>query len=718
MFCDICNSLADGLTQSVHAAALSAALLANPAPQDGANDAGAYVIANVTVIDVEVGAALPGRWVRIEDGVIANIKGAASPELMADATVIDAEGKYLIPGLFDAHVHFSPTPETYGPLLVAHGVTCVRDLGAMTEAIIALRDASRTSDVVAPEIICAGAIIDGDPPVWPFSEPCDTEEEARAAVNKLHKAGVDQIKVYSKLKAEVYRAAVDEAHKLGLKAVGHVPDEVSFDQVIAARQDSLEHMMGVDKLLLDITNDAITDEDKQHPWHAFRGFLNYDKADKTKLRAGLQRLKDANIAVCPTVAVLAGIARVGADDAESDANLQYVPAHMRAFWSNPAYAEFAAANRAVLPSFIKLVGELHKAGVTLMVGTDLANAYVFAGSSVHDEMAFFAQAGIPPADILRAATIVPAKFCGVDDRLGSIALGKAASLALLGANPLENIDYVRRIEGVFLRGRYFDRAALDAELEAVRKNVEGSMPASKSDELALELPGRVLLRGRYTMRFQQFDAGVEDFLITETDDGYHIQSHIQPSGGPQPPNMVTLHTDRAGMVQSAELKVLANSATTATYALTSHAIDVTANVSGEEKQQHVDLPAGSIIVSPAAAGDFSVNRQYHLGDGETQGFTSYGFGYPSWEVAPTPVTMKRLADETLTMPGGQEVTVEVVESSMKTDFGPVVATSWIHPCGLTVRSVLKMPFGEIEIKLASLDESSGLTRTRGEGAAE
>ena len=702
MLCDICNSVVDGLSQSMHIAAMSAALTSAPAQDGAATAIGAFVIANVTVIDVERGEALPGRWVRIDDGLIERIETISSANLLEGAEIIRADGQFLIPGLFDAHVHYTPAPDSYGPLLVAHGVTCVRDLGAMTEAIISLREQSRTTDIVAPDIICTGAIIDGDPPVWPFSEPCDTEAEARVAVNKLHKAGVNQIKVYSLLKPEVYQAAVDEAHKLGLKAVGHVPDEVSFDEVIAAKQNSLEHLMGIEKLLLDITGDAITDEDRTHPWPSFRGYLNYEKADKAKLHDGLKRLKEANVAVCPTVSVIAGIARVGADDAETDANLQYVPAHMRAFWDNLAYASFAEANRLVLPTFIALVGELHRAGVTLLVGTDLANAYVFAGSAVHQEMAYFAEAGVPAADVLRAATIAPAKFCEVDDKLGSIAPGKTASLVLLRENPLADIGNISEIERVFLRGRHFDRAALDQEKAKVRAAVQGSQP--KDEAITLELPGNVLHRGRFKMRFQTFDAGVEDFLITETDEGFHVQAHLQPQGSPLQPCVVTAHANTDGVIQAAEYKLLTQSGTTVRYDRAEDEFVAQApSPTGEPEVQSFPIDEKSVLATPVTATEFCSYRAMELDVGEAREIDSVSFGFQGWQLVKMPAKIMRLPDEKAALPDGKEVTARVYVASYSSGMGEMTVSSWVHPSGLPIRTLLKLPFGEAETKLESLE---------------
>jgi hypothetical protein len=397
------------------------------------------------------------------------------------------------------------------------------------------------------------------------------------------------------------------------------------------------------------------------------------------------------------------MARIVDPKTKEDPRLDFVPPFLRGFWDSPMYAEFAEHNARMVPTFIALVGEIHNAGVSLMVGTDLANAYVFAGSSVHDEMEFFEQAGIPAADILRAATIVPAKFCEIDDRLGSIAPGKTASLVLLRANPLEDVSHVREIEGVFLRGRYYDRATLDVKLDNVRTGVKESN-TDKPGTLALALPGKVLYRGRYVMKFQDFDAGAEDFLITETEDGYSVQAHAQPQGGPQPPALVTLHADKNRNLARAEYRILAESGTIVTYTIDADAVEAVAtSKNGDKETQRFELTDGAVVSSPVSAGDIFLVANWDLEVGESRDISFAGFGFQGWRVVQTPTTLTRLPDEAFTMPSGEDITAKVHEMSFKTEMGEMTSRSWAHPSGLTVRTVMKMPFGEIRIQLASLE---------------
>jgi imidazolonepropionase-like amidohydrolase len=199
-------------------------------------------ILNVTVIDTEKGVATPGRVVLMEGEKITAVADAASVRLDGSIAKIDGTGLFAYPGLIDSHVHYVDAG-TYGPLFIAHGVTAVRDMGGPTGATIALRDRLNSGKELGPRMKATGAIVDGKPPVWPFSEACDTPEEGRAAVRKLKEAGVDYIKVYSRLKPEVYRAILDEAKAVGLKAVGHVPQSVTIPDAVVAGQYTNEHMM-------------------------------------------------------------------------------------------------------------------------------------------------------------------------------------------------------------------------------------------------------------------------------------------------------------------------------------------------------------------------------------------------------------------------------------------------------------------------------------------
>ncbi len=656
-------------------------------------------ITHVTVIDVAKGAAVADQTVLIEGQRIARVGPAAELAVPDGAARVDGEGKFLIPGLFDAHVHYID-PESYGKLLIAHGVTFVRDMAGYTEHILALRDQLNRGDVLGPEMIATGAILDGDPPVWPFSEVCRTADEGRAAVKKLAEAGVDQIKVYSILKQEAYTAIVEEAHRLGLKAVGHVPEAVGLDEAIRVRQDSCEHLTGFGRAIAKLVDPATATQPADFAT-GMRAWAAYPKLDQQVWRGYLGRLRDSGMVQCPTLVVMRGVSRVGDSDAKSDPRLKYVSPSMMTFWQSGRYPEMAEGTKAILPHLSAVVGELHKAGVPLMCGTDLANPYVFAGSSLHDEMVLFREAGIPSADVVRSATLVPARFMGVADRHGSIDAGKTASLVLLRANPLDDVSAVRQIAGVFLKGKYFDRAKLDGLLQETAERVRGAVPAEAS--VKLELPGEVVLRGRYKATFNTMDAGDEEFLITRDAEGHHLMAHSRPKGF-SVPSVTTLHVGADFSFRSAEWRQQSESPLTARYTLDGSKIRVSAARSGQPAdEQTLDWPSDALVSAPAYAMEFVSNNAAVLEVGQTRAFNAVGFGYPDWHVTVTKFTLTRLDDTELKL-GERSRPARRYTAVIETPMGNLNSETWTDERGVTLKSTLKMPFGVVAYELDVSEE--------------
>ena len=425
-----------------------------------------YAITGVTVIDVETGTAAADQTVVVTGERIVQVGPRARVAPPARHTTIDGRGFFLIPGLIDAHVHYFDPP-VFGRALLANGVVLVREMGQANDTVLPLRQALNAGAMLGPEMVATGWILDGDPPFIPqTSRGVKTVEEARAAVRQQAAAGVDEIKVYSRLEKDVFLAIVDEAKRAGLKPVGHVPEAVYIEEAAAAGLASIEHVhIGFDKLLGKLLNAPITLKPGGMA-NDIEYFLRLDHVDAARLREALGRIRVTGAVVCPTAIVL----KAQSGDLSSPAlpRREYVSPAVQAIWS----AFWKPAQRAdferLWPPAAALVRALHDAGVPLMVGTDLVTPGIIPGFSVHDEMALWQDAGIPAADVLRSATLVPARFLGKADRLGTIAAGKAASLVLVRGNPLEDIGNAARIESVFLRGRYFRRADLDRMLEEAR----------------------------------------------------------------------------------------------------------------------------------------------------------------------------------------------------------------------------------------------------------
>jgi imidazolonepropionase-like amidohydrolase len=430
-----------------------------------------YTIVNVTVIDVAEGVAVPGQTVVVVGDRIERMGPVAEIELPGGASILDGRGRYLMPGLVDAHVHFLDA-STFGPLMIANGITLVRDTGMPTDFVLEVRSGLNRGDLLGPEMVATGAILDGTPPIIPsISVGVQTPAEARAAVRQQAAAGVDMIKVYSRLTRDAFLAILDEAKVLGLRVVGHVPETVSIEDAAAAGLACSEHFFGFEQVIGRLLGGPV--RSTYAGMGADAGYLlRLGEVDPQALQEVFGRLRKSGLTVCPTVVTF----KVGVQTTQfqsGDFPLdEYISSTVLETW-RALWAGQADLPDAIWQNWAKMVFALNEAGVPLMAGTDLSVPGVIPGFSLHDELAIWQDAGIPAADILRSATLVPARFMGLGDRLGSLAEGKTASMVLLRANPLEDIGNARNIEAVFLRGRYFDRAALDRMLEEARERVQG-----------------------------------------------------------------------------------------------------------------------------------------------------------------------------------------------------------------------------------------------------
>ena len=433
----------------------------------GSADDGTYAIVDVNIVDVELGVTVRGQTVVVAGDRIERIGDSAEVEVPGGADTIDGQGRYLMPGLVDAHVHFFDAP-VFGRTMLANGVLLVRDMAMPTDEVVELRDELDSGALLGPEMRATGLVLDGDPPFFPeLSLAVDTVEEGRAAVRQQADAGVDMIKVYTVLDADVFLAIVDEAETLGLKVVGHVPESISVEDAAVAGLASSEHLFGFDKLVGTLLGEPLD--------LSYRGIgadagylLRLDEVDRAEMAAVFERLRDSGLTVCPTVVTFQVGARLNAIRAGDFAGNEYISQTVLDIWESQ-WAEQVELPDAIWQNWAEVVQQLNAAGVPLMVGTDLLAPGIIPGFDIHQEMAIWQDTGIAPADVLRSATIVPARFMGLDDRLGTIAEGKSASMVLVGANPLDDVGNAAAIEAVFLRGQYFDADDLGVMLAEARE---------------------------------------------------------------------------------------------------------------------------------------------------------------------------------------------------------------------------------------------------------
>ena len=442
------------------------------------------VVTHVTVINPGTSSVQPDTTVVITGNRIAAVSSGAGFQPPKNAIVIDGRGKYLIPGLWDMHVHsafgdwFPCGRDIILPLFIANGVTGVRDMGGDIPVLFAWREQIGEGKIIGPRMIVSGPMLDGyladgKSLRFPSSVAVTTPESAVAAVYSLKAQGVDFIKVQSEISHDAYLSAAAEAHKQGLPIVGHVPTKVRLAETIAAGQKSIEHLMG-------IFEGCSAEEDK---------FISGQGDLKLMLSTYDQQRCDALIALLaktqtwqvPTLAWQRGGTFLDQRDLKHQPLDKYVPA----YWRDVTWHRFTdemmpdllhdplALRQEYFARNLRMVGAMHRAGVPFLAGTDTApGVYIMPGFSLHDELANFVEAGFTPIESLQTATSNPAKFLGIESTFGSIEAGKTADLVLLDANPLDDIRNTTKINCVIANGRFFDRAILDQILLQVEKSAK------------------------------------------------------------------------------------------------------------------------------------------------------------------------------------------------------------------------------------------------------
>jgi len=418
-------------------------------------------ITNVAVIDMTGAPARDGQTVVIQGNRIVSVGKGAAPR---GARVIDGRGKFLIPGLWDMHVHLTvPGGETLLSLYVANGVTGVRDMNDSLPQVRAWQARIAAGTLVGPRIVASGPYLEGGFVPIPHIL-VKTPEQGRAGVDSLVKLGVDFIKVHNRLSRASYFAIAEAAKAHGMVFAGHVPDSVTVVEASAAGQRSLEHLFGFQSVCSDAERAALA---PQHPIQRFLGLCA-----ETDPTADFRQVAANGAWAVPTLVITYPLGMLPDTVLGSDSTLKYRSAGLRRLekmmMSMPTNVTPAAGvvGRKIFQKRVELVGAMHRAGIPLMTGTDAPGKNALAGFSLHDELAFFVEGGLSPMDALRSATYEPARYLKALDSLGTIAPGKVADLVLLDGNPLENIINTRRIAAVIWNGRVIDAAERKRLLEA------------------------------------------------------------------------------------------------------------------------------------------------------------------------------------------------------------------------------------------------------------
>ncbi|MGC1906227.1 MAG: amidohydrolase family protein [Candidatus Acidiferrum sp.] len=455
-----------------------------------------FAVAHVTVIDSTTNTARPDQTVVVSNGRIAEVGPSSRVKPPKDAQIIDGHGKFLIPGLWDMHVHIAGlnadpawSKQVLLPLLIANGITGVRDMGGDLDVLLAWKHDVENGTVVGPHIVAAGPFLASEKGKTPEQYPVPNAEAGRAAVRELKKRNADFIKIISVPSADVFFAIADESKKQSIPFAGHLPFQISAIEASNAGMRSIEHLLYSGFSLSFSSNEQqlrgqlVEAESKGDSvaWEqiAHRSDATYSQEKAAQLFATLKR---NGTWVTPTLASL-DITSHPDDWSADDPQLAYVPPALAEQWRasmrDASMKERAAWLARQSTNDWRLTGELHKAGISLLAGSDSLDPFVFTGESLHRELVELVRAGLTPGEVLAVATFGAARFLGREKEFGTIESGKIADLVLLDRSPLENIANTQSVAGVAYGGAYLDRVALDKLLAQARAAAAAVSAASR-----------------------------------------------------------------------------------------------------------------------------------------------------------------------------------------------------------------------------------------------
>ncbi len=448
----------------------------------------AFCIENISTIDPNDGLK-ENQTVILMDGKIHKIAPSDDLNLSSKNEIIDGTGKYMIPGLWDAHVHFAFMEElapSMFDLFLAYGITSVRDTGGEINFVKEWKDKADANPTDAPRVMIAGPLLDGMPNVYDGSDPSrpplsvglNSVEAVKNQVNYLDSMGVDLLKAYEMLTPEQFSTVTALAKEKGLKVTGHVP--LSMDVITASNAglNSMEHMRNLELSCASNSDELwqqrleLLDFGKADPGGILRSRIHaaqrsnaIENYDENKADAVLDVLANNQTWQIPTLALNTGSVRKPFALAAFQESFQYLPDSVESKWKSAiedmADRELSHFDMEYHEWKMNMVSKIHQTGIDIMAGTDCPIFFLTPGRSLHEELAVLVEAGLTPLDAIKTATYNPAKYFSIENELGSIKENQLADLLILNANPLDDIVNTLKIDAVIKHGKYHSSEDLD-----------------------------------------------------------------------------------------------------------------------------------------------------------------------------------------------------------------------------------------------------------------
>jgi imidazolonepropionase-like amidohydrolase len=438
------------------------------------------ILTNVTIIDISNDTTIPGQFIAISGDKIMDTGDMGDHNAYTSEVYIDLEDHFVMPGLWDNHVHFRGGEELIEankellPLFLSFGVTTVRDAGGdMTPAVQSWIKDIKAGELDGPHILTSGPKLDGENPSWDGSIEVTDSRSVQSALDSLGQINADYVKMYDgSLSADAFYEIIREAESRGLMTTGHMPLSADLLQAVEYGLDGTEHLYYILKA-------ATPDKDSisaEHPGYRMITPL-IDNFDQEYAREAYSELAEKNFFVTPTLHVGKTLAELLVEDHEADSLLNYIDptiieTYEGRFNSARRGGDAYTQTRAKWgKQFRSMVKPMHDAGIHLLAGSDCGpfNSFVYPGESIHRELALMVESGLTPAEALATSVINGPRFFGLEDAYGSVSKNKYADLLILSQNPLQNIENTTSIQYMVVNGDWYSANTIQSLKDTIRK---------------------------------------------------------------------------------------------------------------------------------------------------------------------------------------------------------------------------------------------------------